>query len=156
MTLCPVALVAGCEKCRSDMEELNRLTEILGGIQPPDPDREYFHNLSDRIESRTVSAERLNSSDSAIVNQQGSHHILKVLIRLAAVITLLFTSFYISYIRQEKNNTRWAEKISESDYVDINTMALPGMLIEPESDIKRSADSVSDEGYHTNETETRE
>ncbi len=147
--------IAGCENCRSDLEELKRLTEILGEIESPDPSREYFHNLSDRIESRTSASERSDSSDSSVANQRGSHHILKVLIRLAAVITLLFTSFYISYIKQEKDNTRWAEKISESDYVDINTMALPGMLIEPKAEVNQPEEPVLNEESQTNESETR-
>ncbi|MCP4570477.1 MAG: zf-HC2 domain-containing protein [FCB group bacterium] len=148
--------IAGCDQCLSDMERLKNLTGLLQGIQTPDPGNEYFRNLADRIDSRTVAAEQRFAAEPVGTDRRHTYNdIMKTLIRLAAVITLLFTSFYVSYIKQEKNDTRWAEKISESDLVNSKTMVLPGMLIEPESDISQTGEKSADQDSQTVEIETR-
>ena len=127
-----------CRDCRRDLEKLRRLVSSLGSFQAPDPGQEYFQNFSDKIAARTVLAEK---NTAAPRNFTGSRNyrqeILKTLIRLAAVVTLLFISFYISNIKGEKDATRWAEKISDSDFAAGDSVASTDLLIEPLTGINR-------------------
>jgi len=89
-----------CDACRADMHALRSLKNTLGNIAVPDPGDEYFDGLAATVDSMTQSppAQRVTTFDypGAALGRT-----LKTLIRLAAIVTLLFTAFYVSNIRQE-------------------------------------------------------
>jgi len=103
------AHIASCESCREDLERLTRLKASLATLTTPDPGIEYFDNLTDRIAARTTNAAR----DDVVAPQRGPD-MLKILIRLAAAITLLFGSFYLSNIKQAHSPTGWANQSGQT------------------------------------------
>jgi anti-sigma factor RsiW len=91
--------LSGCSACRTDLEALVRLKDALGRIQAPDPGDEYFAGL----EATVMSLTQPSPTEPVISpNSSGAaRRTLRTLIRLVAAVTLLFSAFYISDIRQE-------------------------------------------------------
>lgn len=135
-----------CAECRDDMEKLRRLRSALRSIEAPDPGREYFADLTERIAARTVSS----ATDQRVAKYVSSRtDILKTLIRLAAVITLLFGSFYVSNLKQEKEGVRWSNTISKGNYVQSDSSQslnypnpVPGKITPADSTHKTHEDSL--------------
>lgn len=124
------AHVAVCARCREELEHLRKLITTLGQIESPDPGDEYFHNLLAIVTARTSGMARGLPSSPPVGTQIGpGRNILKILIRLAATITLLFAAFYISDFNQERRAARWPGKYTEGKYVlleDSETIDYPG------------------------------
>ena len=124
-----------CPECRADLEQVKRLRALLGRIEAPDPGPAYFDDLGEKIAAQ-IGAES-GADDFPIpvrpVNRSGE--ILKILIGLAAVITLLFSSFYLSSVRQEKEQRRWAEKAAEGKYVHVEAGGNSTLPAEPQTGI---------------------
>ena len=89
-----------CNDCLADLQALRSLKNALSSVIVPDPGDQYFAGLDATVASLTQSPppERIVTIDypGAALSRT-----LKTLIRLAVVVTLLFTAFYISNIRQE-------------------------------------------------------
>jgi anti-sigma factor RsiW len=111
----------GCPECREDLERLRRLRAFLERIESPDPGGAYFDGLGERITARIDSSSVADDFPQPVRPGNRSGEILKTLIGLAAVITLLFSSFYLSGLKQEKDRKRWAEKASQGRYVQTET-----------------------------------
>lgn len=107
----------GCPECREDLERLRRLRAYLGRIESPDPGGTYFDGLGERITARIDSSSVADDFPQPARPGNRSGEVLKTLIGLAAVITLLFSSFYLSGLKQEKDQKRWVEKASQGRYV---------------------------------------
>ncbi len=113
-----------CEKCREDFERLRTLTATLRRIESPDPGDAYFDNLVDTISLRTEGIEDEQTAEQSLAFRPATaRRTLKVLIKLAAVITLLFMAFYISDFNRKQQSPHWSENISGSGYA--------GTAIEP-------------------------
>lgn len=113
-----------CEKCREDFQRLEKLTATLRRIQSPDPGDAYFDNLEETISLRTEGIENEHTAaQSPVLQPAATKRVLKVLIKLAAAITLLFMAFYISDFNRKQQAPHWSEKISGSGYA--------GTAIEP-------------------------
>ncbi len=110
-----------CRECREDLDQLRRLRSLLGRIETPNPGPEYFAGLEERIAVMTTAQEGpMGLSISPSTRNRGGE-ILRTLIGLAAVITLLFTSFYISSERQEREYNRRAGRAPGSRYVQADS-----------------------------------
>ncbi|MDD4053004.1 MAG: zf-HC2 domain-containing protein [candidate division Zixibacteria bacterium] len=144
-----------CPECRADLEQTKRLRALLGRIEAPDPGSAYFDALEERITAQIGSQTEADDFPMSVrpVNRGGE--ILKTLIGLAAVITLLFSSFYLSSLRQEKEQQRWAEKAALGRYVHVDSTGISAMPAEPQtginsvgspSPIKNQEDSVDGSG----------
>lgn len=124
-----------CLECREDLEQTRRLRAFLGQIDSPDPGQAYFDGLGERIVARV--GMQTDADDFPLparpVNRSGE--ILKTLIGLAAVITLLFSSFYLSGLKQEKEQKRWAEKASQGTYVHVTQGKTSSWPVEPQTGI---------------------
>lgn len=113
-----------CGECREDFQRLRKLTATLGRIESPDPGEAYFDNLLETVSSRTEGIE----DERAVIQPStfqpaAAKRILKVLIKLAAAITLLFMAFYISDFNRKQQSQHWSENISGGGYA--------GTAIEP-------------------------
>lgn len=107
--------IQGCPECREDLERLRRLRASLGRIQSPDPGPAYFEGLGERIVARIDAA--VEETPLPVRPGHRSGEILKTLIGLAAVITLLFSSFYLSGLKQERDRKQWVEQAAHGKYV---------------------------------------
>jgi hypothetical protein len=113
-----------CEKCREDLQRLRTLTSTLRRIESPDPGDAYFDSLVEAVSLRTEGIEDERAVERpATFQPAATRRILKVLIKLAAVITLLFMAFYISDFNRKQQTPHWSEHISGSGYA--------GTAIEP-------------------------
>jgi hypothetical protein len=130
--------LAACERCRLEFEALKRLKVALSRVETPNPGPVYFKDLNDRIAARTSYHDIGQTKPASPVGRSLSgRDTLKALIRLAAVITLLFASFYISQIVQENRSTRWADKITQSKYARTDSVESSSEIIEPQAGINR-------------------
>lgn len=112
-----------CEKCRDDLDQLKRLNLVLKGTEIPDPGDDYFESVTDVILARTASISGQQSSPVMSGGRDNpGRQALKTLIKLAAAVTLLFTAFYVSDFHQQKQTTRWADKIKGSDYAAFDSL----------------------------------
>ncbi len=113
-----------CEKCREDFHRLQTLTATLRRIESPDPGDVYFDNLVEMISLRTegIQDEQFAAQPSAF-QPVATRRTLKVLIKLAAAITLLFMAFYISDFNRKQQSPHWSEHMTGSGYA--------GTAIEP-------------------------
>ena len=128
--------LAACERCRLELEALKRLKAVLSRVETPDPGRAYFKDLNDRIAARTFCHDiRQPEPVSPVARSLSGRDTLKALIRLAAVITLLFASFYISQIVRENRSTRWADKITQGKYAGTDSIESSPDIIEPQAGI---------------------
>lgn len=108
-----------CQRCREELGKSIRLKTVLSEINAPDPGDQYFDDLSERIESLTFHEGAASVESVVPTGRFGKQQeVLKMLIRLAAVITLLFVSFYISDMAGSSRNERWVGTMSDSDYVE--------------------------------------
>jgi len=134
-----------CAECRDDMEKLKKLQSALRNIEVPDPGKEYFAGLSERIAARTVSPTTNRRVPEFISSRTD---ILKTLIRIAAVITLLFGAFYLSNLKREKEGARWNDTISKGKYVQSDsTQSLN--YPHPEPGKTNPADSIQNHNKNT-------
>jgi len=124
--------LATCDACRADLKRLQNLTQVLREVNVPDPGGEYFDNLIEIVTARTNSVPPflLSSSPPSRRPLPGSY-MLKLLIRLAAAVTLLFFAFYISDYDQERRDTQWTVQPSENGPVAQKDADLEGRLINP-------------------------
>jgi anti-sigma factor RsiW len=108
--------LVSCLRCRREMERLRQLKSVLSQIGAPDPGGNYFSGLSERIMGRIAGQKivsQTNEFKPAVLASTGQD-ILRILIRLAAIVTLLFASFYISQVIRQHRAVQWAETISEN------------------------------------------
>lgn len=108
-----------CGNCLQELSRLRQLKSSLADVSSPNPGDEYFRQLQNRIMARTAEqnntyTKNSNHRESLVSSGQ---NFLRTLIRLAAVITLLFASFYASQIVQQAQNSRWAESASENGLI---------------------------------------
>lgn len=104
-----------CDICRAELSALKNLKTALLQIASPDPGPEYFRRSLQRIAARTdkrVISEQLQRSNRIGPVPRGQY-ILRVMIRLAAVITLLFASFYASQLVGQNRAGKWAKSAAE-------------------------------------------
>ena len=135
-----------CLKCREELEKALRLKTVLSEIKSPDPGEGYFDDLSARIGSLTFH----KPAPSVVTDARGGRFrseqaILKSLIRLAAVITLLFVSFYISDTAGNGENDHWAGTIPDSDYVEDDTFRFSEEPSRTQGGISRTSSRFSSE-----------
>ncbi|MEE9442708.1 MAG: zf-HC2 domain-containing protein [candidate division Zixibacteria bacterium] len=84
-----------CPSCARELEQYQRLKSIMGRIETPDPGEDYFTALSDTILNRTEHLHPVPEPETTVHRQSLTRqHIYKLLIRVAAVITLLFVSLF--------------------------------------------------------------
>lgn len=106
-----------CAKCREDLERLRALKATLRKIESPDPGDAYFDNLSETVALRTEGIEDERAVEQTpVFRPAAARRVLKVLIKLAAAITLLFMAFYISDFNRKQQSTHWSENISGGGY----------------------------------------
>jgi hypothetical protein len=136
-----------CEKCREDFLRLQKLTATLRRIESPDPGDAYFDDLQEAISLRTEGIDDEQTAAQPTTFQPVStRRALKVLIKLAAAITLLFMAFYISDFNRKQQTPHWTEHVSGGGYAGTAIEPsdyLPAGLNQAESAI--SPDSVQDE-----------
>jgi anti-sigma factor RsiW len=124
--------VATCDACRADLERLQNLTLALKKVNVPDPGDEYFDNLIEVVTARTAPVPPfLLSSSSPSRRPFPGSYMLKLLIRLAAAVTLLFFAFYVSDYDQERRDTQWTVQPSENGPVAQENIDVEGRLINP-------------------------
>jgi anti-sigma factor RsiW len=129
-----------CNDCFHELSRLRQLKSSLADVISPNPGDEYFRQLQNRIMARTVEqnntyTKNSNRRESLVSSGQ---NFLRTLIRLAAVVTLLFASFYAAQIVQQVQNSRWAESASENGLVQEDLIQQ-----EVESPVIDQADSSS-------------
>jgi anti-sigma factor RsiW len=110
--------LAECKRCRDDFEKLKKLKMTLESIESPDPGDDYFDNMLAIVDANAKAFDQQALTleppqDYRLTNQQ----ILKTLIRIAAAITLLFMSFYISDFSKERQRIQWTEKLVEEGFI---------------------------------------
>lgn len=134
-----------CPRCREELGKAVRLKMVLSEVKSPNPGAAYFDDLSARIESLTFhQAAPPVVTDVRAGQFRSEQAILKSLIRLAAVITLLFISFYISDMAGNSKNDRWAGTISDSDYVDDDSFRLSAEPSRTQGGISRTSSRFSE------------
>lgn len=106
-----------CEKCREDFKRLRALKATLRRIESPDPGVAYFENLSETVALRTEGiVDEQMAEQTPAFRPAAAKRVLKILIRLAAAITLLFMAFYISDFNRKQQSTHWSENVSSGGY----------------------------------------
>jgi anti-sigma factor RsiW len=131
--------VESCAQCREDIERSRRLKHTLRQIEVPDPGNDYFEDLSDAIVARTSAMIPQEASPKpAIEPDNTGRQVLKTLIKLAMAVTFLFLAFYISDFNQEKQATRWADKIRQGNFVTSGQISPEESLMYPPAGIDMS------------------
>ena len=131
--------LATCSECRRDFDLLRNLLARLSEIESPDPGIDYFNDQTEKIMARTASpSERRADTITLTPPAPSSQRILKILIRLAAVITLLFGSFYVSGLIPERYNSRLGGKFAQSEY------QIPAPISLPDAEHQQGATPTSD------------
>ncbi|MFH1701733.1 MAG: hypothetical protein ABIE07_14250 [Candidatus Zixiibacteriota bacterium] len=93
-----------CPSCARELGHYRELKTIMGRIKEPDPGDEYFTTLSENILNRTELIRPAPVLDSNMTGSSLSRqNIYKLLIRVAAVITLLFISLFATEFKPRKH-----------------------------------------------------
>ena len=126
--------IAYCPDCRTDLERLRRITTLLKQVKVPDPGQAFFDNQAEMINGR------LDTAGAAGVPRpfeylQETRHVLRTLIRLAAVITLLFGAFYLSDVRQGNGPRKWMPGKTGSRYAQTEPASSSVAPIDPQTGI---------------------
>lgn len=95
-----------CPACRADMIQLAGLKNLLSGITVPDPGDEYARSSEKAILDRLVEEEPVPIASG--LADDSVRNLLKNLIRIAAVVTLLFGTFYLVDLREDSGVSRLA------------------------------------------------
>jgi anti-sigma factor RsiW len=99
--------LAICPACRADLEQLRALKNLMSGVTVPDAGENYFRSTERSILERTVEG-LPDEAPGAVPPIDSVRHMLKTLIRIAAVVTLLFGTFYLSDNKNAAGPSRWA------------------------------------------------
>ena len=114
----------GCADCRRDFDALRGLKTTLASFDAPDPGKDYFDSLTASIMAKTQI-----EPDTAVETPEFAGtsvgRMLKMMIRLAAAITLLFTAFYTSDLRQEKILAQTQARAVSGNYFRYGGASLP-------------------------------
>ena len=135
-----------CPDCRLELTRLQRLKLTLGGITSPNPGHDYFRQLQDKIAARTIGRDQTieASSSSQAPGIPKGQYILRLLIRLAAVITLLFASFYVAQVVQQTRGEKWAETTTENGLAQEDSIQTGDETIEFSPGINRIGSPAPD------------
>ncbi len=107
--------IAACPDCRTDLERLRRITTLLKQIEVPDPGQAFFDNQAEMINGRLAATDAASFPRPPAYFRE-TRPVLRALIRLAAVITLLFGAFYLSDVRQGNGSRKWIPGKAGSRY----------------------------------------
>ena len=108
-------VIAQSGELQARLKELKELKKVLGSIEVTNPGDAYFNDLTERIMARTDS-EPVTPIAPANGNRRGPE-IIKILIKLAAIVTLLFASFYFSTLKEHSTPVKWTQDENYGRYI---------------------------------------
>ena len=108
-------MITGSPELQTRLKDMKRLKQTLGGIEVTDPGEAYFNDVTERILARIDS--KPNVPVNSVNDIRRGHEIIKVLIRLAAIITLLFASFYLSTLKEHSTPVKWTQDENVGKYI---------------------------------------
>ncbi len=132
------------EEARHSLQRIRRLKANLANLPLYDPGDDYFDQLPDRIETRLFPGRQAVGQRPS---QPAGRTVLITLIRLAAVITLLFGSFYVSELKNESDRREWVDVTDQPGFVGQDSLPIAPYWGQPRS----GANLVGSPGPETHE-----
>lgn len=103
-----------CPSCAKEMKQYQQLKSILNRVESTEPGEGYFEALSENILTRTEHIYPVSKLDSNVRRQSLTRqNIFKMLIRVAAVITLLFISLFATEFKPRKHVSQTGGRAQE-------------------------------------------